>query len=83
MHKKLIHAMLVICCLLLAACLPAQAQFEKNLVINGAAELGPSSASGAVVSSLPGWSRTGNFTVASYNSGFADPGYALSTEQSA
>jgi hypothetical protein len=47
---------------------PAQAAiFGMNLIQNGDAEVGSGSNNGSTVSSIPGWTKTGNFTVVRYN----------------
>ena len=50
-----------------------------NLIVNGDAEAGPGSLSGAAVASIPNWSSSGNFTVVQYAAGggfptLTDPG---------
>jgi hypothetical protein len=51
----------------------AAAQFGTNLIVNGGAEAGAGSASGAVVP-VPGWATTGSFTVVQYAAGGGFPG---------
>ena len=56
-------------------------QLNTNLIVNSGGEAGPSSATGDLVDSIPGWTINGNFTVATYGAsgGFptvADPGPA-------
>ena len=56
--------------LVLATALPLAAQgvLGHNLILNGDAETGPAVASVATtVASIPGWTRTGNLNVLSYN----------------
>ncbi len=59
--------------ILFTAIAPAQAQlWDKNLVVNGDAEsgTGATSISAAVVTNIPGWTTTGNFTLCQYVGGF-------------
>jgi hypothetical protein len=51
----------------------AHAQFGSNLVVNGNAEAGPGSASGNDVLPVPGFTTTGNFTVAQYDASISGP----------
>jgi hypothetical protein len=44
-----------------------QSVFGPNLIVNGGAEAGPAANVNNVVSDVPDWSRTGNFTVDSYS----------------
>jgi hypothetical protein len=48
--------------------------FGTNLIVNGDAESGVGSTDGGVVSSIPGWTPSGTFTVVQYNSGGGFPG---------
>jgi transposase len=47
----------------------ADAIFGTDLVFNGGAEIGLASSSGDKVDTVPGWTTTGNFTVAQYGTG--------------
>lgn len=48
---------------------PGAAPFGTNLLVNPAAELGAGSYDGLAVEPVPGWTTTGNFTVAQYGNG--------------
>ena len=44
----------------------AQIVLNQNAIFNPGAELGPGSATGNDIYSLPGWTTTGNFTAVQY-----------------
>jgi hypothetical protein len=48
---------------------PGASPFGSNLIVNGNAEAGPGSADGCPVTSIPGWTPHGNFTVVNYDLG--------------
>jgi hypothetical protein len=50
------------------------ASFDRNLILNPGAELGPASVSGNDLLPVPNWIISGNFTVVAYDSSFAAPG---------
>ena len=55
---------------------PAAAQFGTNLIVNGGAEAGAGSGTGATVVPVPGWTTTAPFTVVQYAAGGGFPGAA-------
>ena len=70
MCARMIRAFTQALVLLIATSIPlaAQSSLGHNLIVNGDAETGGASSSvSTTVASIPGWTRTGNLNVVSYN----------------
>lgn len=69
-YSKIVHSCALAAGFLLATTNPllAQGVLGRNLIVNGDAETGPAVSSvSTTVATIPGWTRTGNLNVLSYN----------------
>jgi hypothetical protein len=72
-----VAALVLVAPVALGAVMP-HTNLTANLIRNGGAELGPSVATGSgVVASIPGWKRSGRFTVVAYGAPGGFPGLPI------